>query len=290
MDGLAKHFQMKPLNRLPDRFNYAEVYLTLDCNLGCGYCINKESGVEKREELTSQQWAEALNKIDFGDVAITLGGGEPTLHPGFFDLVDRLDNIDLLTNLQFDVDEFIDRVDPQKFSTSDIPFFHPIRASYHPSQMDKDDTLSRVKKLRDNGFNVGLFGVMHPHQINDNMEMSFLSQREGIPFYTKDFLGRIGTQMFGYFKYPEGVDGNPKDAECRTRELLIAPDGDIHRCHRDLYHNENPIGNVTQDFKLEGGGLDKFRPCNNYGNCNPCDVKAKTNKYLNNVECQVEIK
>jgi len=101
------------MKTLPKRFNYAEAYLTFRCNLGCSYCINKFDGLKPRKEMTADEWADALNDIDFGNVSLTLGGGEPTQFKGFFELVDKLKMpIDLLTNLQFDVEEFIKNVNP----------------------------------------------------------------------------------------------------------------------------------------------------------------------------------
>ncbi len=276
---------------LPERYNYIGAFLTFRCNLGCSYCINKEGSIViKRKEMSGLDWIETINRLD-SQLSITLGGGEPTLHDGFYQIVEGITpsthKIDLLTNLQFDTDEFVRRVKPDRFSVSDIPFYHAIRASYHPRDMDKKETIEKVRKLTDSGFNIGLFGIMHPEFINDNMEMAFLCGKANVPFYVKDFLGRIDGKMYGYFKYHEGVDGIPKQAECRTRELLISPEGLVYRCHRDLYHAENPVGDIKGDcFAVE----DKFRGCDKYGLCNPCDVKAKTNRYLKGIECQVEIR
>jgi hypothetical protein len=273
--------------KLPQRYNYAEAYLTFRCNLNCDYCINKFGEFTRRDELTAEEWADALNRIDFGNVALTLGGGEPTLYKGFYELVDRLNMpIDLLTNLQFDVEEFIKRVNPDKFSESEIPFHHPIRASYHAEQMDRDQTIKKMRRLRNAGFNAGLFGIRHPYLINENMAMAFLTSKAGIPFYEKDFLGEVDGRMYGFFKYPEGLSKKLNPVLCRTRELLIASDGLAYRCHRDLYKGENPIGDIRTMEKIE----DIFRPCKSFGECNPCDVKLKTNKYLEEVDCQVEIK
>jgi len=273
------------------RFNYAEVYLTLRCNLGCDYCINNVDGVVRnRKELTGKQWANALNRIDFGKTPLTLGGGEPTLHKDFYALLVQLSpkiGVDLLTNLQFDIDEFIKQTIPRRFTIPSKPHYRSIRASYHVEQMDQEDTIRRAKKLQDAGFNIGIFGINHPHFINENMEMNLKSLEAGVFFYPKDFLGEINGQMYGYFKYPEALDGERKQAMCRTKELLIAPDGLVYRCHRDLYHAENPVGDIQDpNLKIE----DKFRPCSNYGLCNPCDVKLKTNRYLGGIGCQVEIK
>ena len=99
--------------KLPKKYDYAEAYLTFECNLSCGYCINKSGGLEKRKELTAEEWTKGLNKINFGEMALTLGGGEPTKHPEFFKILNGLrrdTKVDLLTNLSFDVDEFIEKL------------------------------------------------------------------------------------------------------------------------------------------------------------------------------------
>jgi radical SAM protein with 4Fe4S-binding SPASM domain len=74
---------------------------------------------------------------------------------------------------------------------------------------------------------------------------------------------------------------------CRNRELLVGPEGSVFKCHRDLYHNELPIGNILSPEDIE---LYKFRECHHYGKCNPCDIKQKTNRFLQTGNCQVEIK
>jgi len=276
--------------KLPERYNYVEAYLTFRCNLNCSYCINKYDSLDKRKELTGDEWIKIFNNIDLGNVSLTLGGGEPTLHKDFYKIVHEVGkekNIDLLTNGQFNIDEFVRNIKPTDFTQSPILFYHPIRISYHTESADKVDLIERVKELRKSDFNAAIFGLTHPHYINDNMAMSFHCNKAGIPFYLKDFLGKVEGKLFGFYKYPEGLDGIEKNVECRTRELLIAPDGNVFGCHRDLYHNEHNIGNLLdEDFTIE----DKFRPCSNYGTCNPCDLKAKTNKYLKGVECQIEIK
>ncbi len=272
--------------KLPKEYNYAEAYLTLKCNFRCGYCVNDFEKVDrKRSELSGDEWIKLLNDIDFNDLSLTIGGGEPTLHRDFHKIINGLETkVDLLTNLTFDVDKFIKNVSPDVFTKSDVPFYHPIRASYHVGQSNEKELIAKTKKLRDNGFNVGLFYLFHPHNINENMKMAWLCAQEKIPIYPKDFLGEIRGKMYGFFKYPDGVGyaggvGNEKkDVHCRIKELLISPEGTVHKCHRDLYQSENPT-----DIGY------KFRPCKNFGGCNPCDLKLKTNKFLRAIDCQVEI-
>ena len=272
---------------LPERFNYTEAYLTFRCNQGCSYCINKSGELKPREEMSGDDWVSSLNGIST-DLPITLGGGEPTLHEDFFQIVQETEHpVDLLTNMSFDTEEFIKKVDPERFSKSDKKHYHPIRASYHAETMDRANLLSKTKRLKNAGFNIGIFGIRHPFALTDNMAMAFDCTEAGVPFYEKDFLGEVDGRTYGFYKYPEGIDGERKIADCRTRELLVAPDGLVHRCHRDLYAGENPVADIKDPTSEV---VDEFRGCSEYGNCNPCDVKLKTNRYLKEIECQVEIK
>lgn len=277
---------------LPERYNYFEAYLTLRCNLGCSYCINARSGevVRSRRELSAEQWAEGLNRIDYGEVPLTLGGGEPTMHRGFYELLDRLRpdiDIDLLTNLSFDLDEFLARTSPDRFNRCSLPAYKAIRVSYHVEKMEPAVLMERVLRLQNAGYNIGIFGLSHPHNIEYNMRMAEMACANRVFFFVKDFLGEFDGKLFGHFNYPEALaKGEPQSVRCRTREVLIGPGGGIYRCHRDLYLTENPVARITDENLAIS---DEFRPCNNFGFCNPCDVKLKTNRYLQMGHCSVEI-
>ena len=66
--------------KLSKEINYAEIYYTLRCNLKCAYCINAVDGIiRNREEKGYKELAKAINNIDFGNLTLTIGGGEPTL-------------------------------------------------------------------------------------------------------------------------------------------------------------------------------------------------------------------
>ena len=276
------------MKKLSDKIRYAEAYLTFRCNLHCSYCINKESGLEDRKEMTGEGWLLNLNEIDFGDVPLTLGGGEPTQHPDFYKILNGLRDdikVDLLTNLQFDIDSFIRQVSPDRFKQSDNPSYRSIRASFHPHQVGADDLVEKAVQLQDNGFKVGIFGINHPHNAEANMYMSEVARQKKIYFFIKDFLGTFKGQLHGVYKYPEGLDGKRKRVLCESSELLIAPDGDIHRCHRDLYHSDFSIGHISDD---ELPPVQKTI-CSLFGQCNPCDLKLKTNRFLQMGQCAVDV-
>lgn len=279
--------------KLPKEINYAEAYLTLRCNLNCDYCINDpdDKTIRKRFELSAKEWTKLLNKIDFGEIPITLGGGEPSLHPEFLRIINGIKpetKLDLLTNLQFHPKDFIANVNPDKFNRSDNPAYKSIRVSYHPTKMDAEYISDKVLELQEAGFPIGLFGINHPDSISDNMQMAEIARKKQIYFFVKDFMGEHKGRMYGHFKYPRAISGKlEKSILCRSKEFLIAPDGLVYKCHRDLYRAENPIGNISTPEKLR---LHEFNKCNNYGECNPCDIKLKTNRFLEAGNCQVDIK
>ena len=282
---------MNPIE-IPERFNYIAAFLTLRCSLGCSYCINHNSKLRRnRNELSADEWIDSLNRLKTReDLPVTFEGGEPTQYPGFYDVINGLKpeiRIDVLTNLQFDIDEFVKMVDPRRLSKGRKSSYKSIRASFHVEKMNLEDTIKKAIRLQEAGFNVGLFSLNLPQHTEANMEMAETARRNGIYFFIKDFLGERNGRLFGNFMYPNALSKQKKNVMCRNKELLIAPDGQTYRCHRDLYHSEYPTGNLRDDnFVIE----DIFRPCGNYGFCNPCDIKLKTNRFLQMGSCSVEIK
>ena len=77
-----------------------------------------------------------------------------------------------------------------------------------------------------------------------------------------------------------------KRCRCRTSDVIIGPDGGVYRCHHDLYKDFQPIGHILDpEFIIE----DRFRECSSFGDCNPCDVKVKTNRFQIHGHTSVEI-
>ena len=71
---------------------YVAWQLTNECNLACLHCI-EESGPGKafRDELNRTQIFDILGQLSAKDVPyLSLSGGEPMLHPLFFDMVERV--------------------------------------------------------------------------------------------------------------------------------------------------------------------------------------------------------
>ncbi len=71
---------------------YVAWQLTNECNLACLHCI-EESGPGKafRDELSREQIFAILDQLAAKDVPyLSLSGGEPMLHPLFFEMVEYI--------------------------------------------------------------------------------------------------------------------------------------------------------------------------------------------------------
>jgi radical SAM protein with 4Fe4S-binding SPASM domain len=295
---------------LPESYKYIAALLTMKCNLNCSFCLNAFSSdhFDRRAflEVGGEQWVEGLNRIHSRPgVPVTFSGGEPFLHKGFLGILKGLRKdlgIDILTNLQWGnrgIERFIAEIDPARINR-EAPY-PPIRVSYHPEQMGRGIKLVRdAKRLQEAGFKIGIYAVQYPSsaQLEAITQMQFLCINEGVEFRVKDFTGKYeGVDDSGrpfsithgdYSKYQDSTfRQETKDCLCKTSELLIGPNGDVYRCHRDMYSGEGGVGNILDpSFEIK----DEFRPCSKYGQCHPCDVKVKTDHKQQLGHTSVEIK
>jgi len=268
----------------PPEYNYIAAFLTLRCNLNCSYCINRYEEFQTPSEMTGEDWIEGLSRITTRvDLPISIQGGEPTIHPSFYNIVNSLHfnfrkHLDLLTNGMFDLMEFTGQIDPEVFKRG--AKYASIRFSYH-TKMSPIALAMKVWELQNRDYEVGIWGL--DTVANSNMAMKHLCTCLNIDFREKEFLSPTN----GTYKYPDAVTMKQKKRVwCKGSELLIGPSGHIFRCHADLYANRNWTGHILDEHISFPG----YKECLNYGHCNPCDVKLKTNRLQESGHCSVDIK
>jgi len=244
---------------------------------------------EGRRFMSGSDWIRGLNRISpRQDIPLSLQGGEPTIHPDFYSIINGIRSdihLDILTNLEFDINLFMRTIDPERIKRA-APYAS-IRVSYHPEVMCIEELSARVIILRDAGYSIGIWGVLHPKWEKEVLLAQEYCQSQGIDFRTKEFLGDYEGALHGTYAYQDACSRQTKRrVSCRTTELLIGPEGNIYRCHADLYRNRNPIGHLLNpSFKCST----EFLECNDFGRCNPCDVKVKTDRFQQNGHTSVEI-
>lgn len=187
--------------------------------------------------------------------------------------------MDLLTNGDFDLAEFTKRLSPKVFNRP--AKYASIRFSFHKNTWEHK-LIKTVYKLNEAGYSVGIWGLKSPHMELRNFLMEITCGMLGIDYREKEFLSASS----GNYKYPEYMTGEKEKCLCRPSELLIAPDGYIYRCHRDLYSGNGAYAHILDK---EVNLIDGFAICKK-PKCNFCDVKIKTNRYQVDGWTAVEIK
>lgn len=276
---------------LPEDFNYIALFLTFSCQLRCTYCINHHGGdLVKKRRMTGSEWIKYINRIEpREDLPISIQGGEPTVHKDFYEIINGINpdmHIDLLTNLECNIDEFMDRI-PANRIKRESPYAS-IRVSYHIGQSDRTVLFNKVRRMLDYGYHIGIWTVTHPDQVEHVNESKLMAESMGIDFRLKEFLGPHKGKVYGTFRYPDAVNSNMlRMCNCKTTEFLIDPVGDVYRCHSDLYSKRFAIGNIM-DERIDG--LGEYKKCSVYGACNSCDLKVKNNRFQQWGYSSVEIK
>lgn len=293
----------------PKSYKYLSAYLSLRCNLNCGFCVNNSIDNFKRnifDEISGEEWVNALNQFNLPyDVPVSLVGGEPSLHRDFIYILNNLNpefGIDIVTNLWWKknkLEEFIKKVSPERIDNH-APF-PSIRVSYHPEQMGEGEKLiDNTLELKKAGFDIGIECIMYPSsfQLEALERMAIKCKNVDIPFRPKSFIGVYeGRDKFdrpfriehgSYYPDSKSVFGDETlECMCKGLNFLINPAGSVYKCTRDLLSKENPIGDILNpDFQIE----DKFRYCKKYGECYPCDTKIKTDNKQELGNVLVEIK
>ena len=275
---------------LPPEYNYVAAFLTMRCNLGCSYCINRHGELRRGNSLlTAEQWVEAINRIETRpDLPVTLQGGEPTQHKDFYTIVNGIRKdipLDLLTNLYFDADQFMKSIPPDRFKRDAM--YASIRVSFHAEFMNRDLWLSNLSRLSAAGYSVGVWLLEHPKYELLNSYVKAACKLIGVDCRTKALLGLYEGKLYGEYQYPGAVNGAQKTVDCQTSELLIGETGFVYKCHADLYARRDPIGHMLDpDFRV----VHAYRKCENYGKCNPCDLKVKNDRFQQWGHCSVSIR
>jgi hypothetical protein len=282
-----------PLLHLPDTLNYIGVFLTLECNLNCSYCINDPEQLGRRSSLfpiqaksvrkglTPGEWAVALRRIPFRpDLPITLQGGEPMLYWGGKGLGLILAEVphycDLLTNFALRPEVFSRNLNGQHAKLQRDAPYPSIRVSYHAEEMNRawkgrgfDELVDRCAALKNQGFrvsphkadsDVGIYMVEHPDNVVTPQMKAAYDGR--VPFECKEFLGVYEGVLYGHYLYPFSTDLISRSihpvtlsCECRTTELLVDPLGFIWGCHYYLYEGWSHNGPLEEFAIVEASGF-----------------------------------
>jgi len=141
--------------------------LTYRCNLRCTHCYLTPDDPH-REEMPVEDWLRTIRELaDLGAFYVTVTGGEPTLNPGFWDILEELHRrevmVRLFTNATTLTGEDVDHLVRCGVRYVDISLHGPDAATHEavtrtPGSFDA--TVAAVKRLRAAGVFVNLKGSL----------------------------------------------------------------------------------------------------------------------------------
>jgi len=261
-----------------------EVKVADGCNYRCSYCLNGFEEPPGFKILTPSEWLSIWEDIynNYGTVSMQVTGGEPTLYPDFFEIIEnisKMHNIELQTNLFWDPRELIERVPSEHISR--------IGGSFHPEYTKFEIFLEKIIALRDAGFKVEINYVAYPPILDKAEKYLNMAKEKQVQFSVLSFQGEYEGK-----KYPESYSdeekvmlrrlnvssgesaeamadwdvqkkkiGDPEEAKdplriCRMGQMYtwIKPDGETLRCCKSTL----VLGNIIdKTFRL----LDEAQPC-----------------------------
>lgn len=141
------HFNGKDIGEVPDKSSTPElvdIKITDQCTYGCYFCY-QDSTIEGKH--ASRKLLDSLKYVlrDLKVFEVALGGGEPTLHPDFWDLIEGFRSVGIVPN----------------FTTRNTRWLR------------NPDKVARFRK----GYGDFAFSIQHPEEIDDVAE---LADRAGV--------------------------------------------------------------------------------------------------------------
>lgn len=246
-------------------------FLTLSCNFSCTYCITRFSPDFdfSYSHLSADCWTNFFNSID-GISDIVFNGGEPTLYPGFPEIINSLRPLRLIaigTNYSDLATTALLKISPRDELILD--------GSFHPRSISHHDISRNLLRLQDAGFKVRVHALNYPgfktppstwiRDFKFHGIEAFLQQYEG-------FWG--GTLRPKPSKVPAcSLEGTSTVKCSRSIYTPIGPDGTVYFCHYLMYsHRALPFIGHIFDHQIS---FPTSITCPHYGWCSPCDWPRK---------------
>lgn len=255
-----------------------DVSLTRSCNYNCTYCNQRQDltkpaydmsdssrFIVANQKRSGSEWINGLNDFPYKDEyeKLIFTGGEPSLHPDFFDIVSQVTgyrNKVIVTNLSFDVSLLVEIFGKQNSKIIVQPSFHFEFSKF-------DEFLRKMKILEKNR----MLSHFIPVSIVD------LPDREESHEFRKKFqdhgfeasLYKFEGYYKGEFNYANvdifGSKGPKDEVICSCSTTCVKPNGDIAYCQTDTYDKDARVyGNICDKDYVK---IPKERDCDKCGVC-----------------------
>ena len=273
----VNQFQPKLSRKTPPHRVFFTWEITYNCNYRCTYCHAPKpchDNVRKTVYLKPDRWVKIWNEVyeNYGPCYILMSGGEPFVYPSLTELIVELQRnhiLEFCTNLEWNVKPFVKKMDPKRVK---------VGTSFHPEFAKLNRFISKLRMLKDSGFQVTTNFVPWPPLLGKMSGYKEAIEKIGVQFILQPYIGEYESRRYPqgytesereYFKifkdscnintldFKTTEKSNKKGKLCRMGQnyAFIHPDGEVERCCKD---HSLKLGNIVDGtFRL----LQEPAPC-----------------------------
>ncbi len=236
--------------------------LTAACNNRCPGCSNVYATGRARPQLPAEWWVQLLAEIAPTAAHIRLTGGEPTLHPGFFDILHAATSyeamVSVFTNGRWpDGERFLARLHELPRPARLVISLHGARAETHEAFTATPgsfaETVANIRRAVESGTEVLISTVITHHNWRELAAVAELGRKLGVESVT--FNRYLGPPLPGIEPGEDELLAAVQVASQLTRSGISAAPGNVipqcfvenstQGCHAGVsYVAIDPWGNV----------------------------------------------
>jgi radical SAM protein with 4Fe4S-binding SPASM domain len=239
---------------------YLEFQLTDRCNLRCRHCYIGESFHQDLPYETILEILKEFEKIQ--GLRLLLSGGEPLLHPQFWEINEVLRDYAfrsvLLSNGVLITRDIARRLRVHEVQVSLDGMKEGHEAIRGEGAFTK--TLSAIDHLQEAGISVSIATMIHRENLTEFDSLASLMQSKKISEWNVDLPSNAGRMAgnknlwvspeeagpFLHYGYGGGLHSSEKDTTCGTHLCAILANGKVAKC--GLFSQE-PIGSITEGLR-----------------------------------------
>jgi radical SAM protein with 4Fe4S-binding SPASM domain len=251
-----------PVKRAPEpSLRYLELQVTRRCNLRCGHCY---LGPAKNIDLGPERIKDTFTEFEeMQGLRLLITGGEPLLHPNFWEINDLLKGRAfrrlLFTNGTMLTGDVAGRlnIDEIQVSLDGLEKGHELLRGRGTFRM----AMEAIDIARNAGIDVSVATMVHPENVGDFDELEQLFKRLGIRDWivdipcaegnlTENRIFQISPEAGGeYLRYGfgEGLHGGGEGFACGLHLASVSAEGKVARC---AFYSEVPVGSIDEGLAV----------------------------------------
>jgi radical SAM protein with 4Fe4S-binding SPASM domain len=253
-------------NRIPHpspipSLRYLEFQITDRCNLRCRHCY---IGDGFHQDLSLEKIFKVLKEFEeIQGLRLLLSGGEPLLHPHFWEINEILRDYPFRSVLLSN-GTLITKETAEKLRVHEVQVSLDGMKEGHESIRGEgtfDKTLQAIDHLQEANIRVSVATMVHRRNLKEFKKLAFLIQSKNIGEWNVDIpciAGRMGENKdfcvspseagpYLQYGYGGGLHSSEKNATCGAHLCAILSNGDVAKC--GLFSQE-PVGSIDEGLRL----------------------------------------